>query len=93
MCSSYLIGSNIFNILSILGITSIITEIEVQPDIVNVDMIWMMGITFIILPMMLYRSRITRLEGGLLLVIYAYYTYSLLATGQPLPEVSAGLQP
>jgi len=43
-----LLGSNIFNILSILGITSIVKTIEVNQEIVKIDMLWMLGITFIL---------------------------------------------
>jgi cation:H+ antiporter len=73
-----LMGSNIFNILSILGITSIIQEIKVSALILNIDMIWMLGITLIILPMMLYKRQIGRPEGVLLVSIYMYYTYNVI---------------
>lgn len=73
-----LMGSNIFNILSILGITSIIKEIEVSEIIINVDIVWMLGITLAILPVMLYKRRITRVEGVLLLITYFYYTYTVV---------------
>ncbi len=73
-----LMGSNIFNILSILGITSIIKEIKVNDVILNTDIIWMLGITLIILPMMLSKRRIGRVEGAILLFIYIYYTYNVV---------------
>lgn len=73
-----LMGSNIFNILSILGITSIITEIKVSDVILNTDMIWMLGVTLIILPMMLSRRQLGRTDGILLLMIYIYYTYTVV---------------
>ncbi len=68
-----LIGSNIFNILSILGITSLIKSIEVSQLILNVDMLWMLGVTFVILPMMISKKTMSRAEGGLLLASYVYY--------------------
>jgi cation:H+ antiporter len=68
-----LIGSNIFNILSILGITSLIKSIEVSQLILNVDMLWMLGVTFVILPMMISKKTMSRAEGGLLLASYIYY--------------------
>ncbi len=76
-----LMGSNIFNILSILGITSVIASIRVNDVIIHSDMIWMLLITFLILPMMLYRRTIARLEGLILLGIYAYYIYSVVSPG------------
>ncbi|MCC5919906.1 MAG: calcium/sodium antiporter [Cyclobacteriaceae bacterium] len=75
-----LMGSNIFNILSILGITSIIEDIYASDKILYTDMMWMLGITFLILPMMLIRRKITRIEGGILLAIYLYYTFAVVIT-------------
>ena len=74
-----LLGSNIFNVLSILGITSIIKEIEVNEVILNVDMLWMLGITLLILPMMLSRRRLSRVDGVILLMVYIYYTYTVIS--------------
>lgn len=74
-----LLGSNIFNILSILGITSIIKEVYVNSEIMNVDMVWMLAITLLILPMMFIRRTITRIEGGVLLSIYCVYTYFVIS--------------
>ncbi|MEM7548890.1 MAG: calcium/sodium antiporter [Bacteroidota bacterium] len=73
-----LLGSNIFNVLSILGITSIIKEIQVNPLIVRLDMPWMLGITFIILPFMFTGKHIERWEGIILLLVYGIYTYSVI---------------
>ena len=73
-----LIGSNIFNVLSILGITSILEPIKVSQAILDVDMIWMLGITLIILPFMVYKKRIVRWHGVILLGIYGFYVYSVL---------------
>lgn len=74
-----LMGSNIFNILSILGITSLIKPIAVNETILNVDMFWMLGLTLLILPMMLIQRKLGRAEGIILLAIYVYYTYSVIS--------------
>ncbi|CAN5448302.1 calcium/sodium antiporter [soil metagenome] len=73
-----LMGSNIFNILSILGITSIIKEIAVNEMIIQVDIVWMLGFTLIIFPFMLYKRKIGRIEGLFLLAAYGYYTYTVI---------------
>jgi cation:H+ antiporter len=73
-----LMGSNIFNILSILGITSLIKEIHVNDQILNTDMLWMLGITLVILPMMLYDKILSRWEGFVLLIVYFIYTYIVI---------------
>lgn len=74
-----LMGSNIFNILSILGITSLIKPISINETILNVDMFWMLGLTLLILPMMLIQRKLGRAEGIILLAIYVYYTYSVIS--------------
>lgn len=75
-----LMGSNIFNILSILGITSMIKQIEVSDVILRIDMIWMLGITLLILPMMMHKREVGRYEGLVLLLIYGYYTFEVLSS-------------
>ena len=78
MAIGNLIGSNIFNILFILGITSVITNISVSEAILNVDMIWMLGVTLIILPLMAFNKKMGRISGVLLLTIYVFYTYVVI---------------
>lgn len=73
-----LLGSNIFNVLSILGITSLVKEIQVNEMMVQVDMLWMLGITALVFPMMLIKRRISRAEGAVLLGIYCFYTYTVI---------------
>jgi cation:H+ antiporter len=74
-----LMGSNIFNILSILGITSLIKDIHVSEVIIHHDMTVMLGITLLILPLMFYKRTMTRFSGILLLLIYVVYTYSVIS--------------
>jgi len=74
-----LMGSNIFNILSILGITSLIQPIAINKTLLAVDMFWMLGITLIIFPMMLINRKLGKIEGIILLCIYVYYTYTVIS--------------
>lgn len=74
-----LLGSNIFNILSILGLTSIVKDISVNPQMVDVDMWIMMAIVVLVLLLMLFGRKIGRLSGGILLITYAsYLTYLIM---------------
>jgi cation:H+ antiporter len=72
-----IIGSNIMNILTVLGVTSIVGDIRVDQAIARFDIPWMLGITLLLLFLMLpaARSRITRWEGILMIVIYLLYIY------------------
>jgi len=73
------IGSNIFNILGILGINSLIAPIPFSPEIANSDNWWMLGITLFLFPLMYSGRRINRVEGGLLMAAYLAYMFILLA--------------
>lgn len=71
-----LIGSNIFNIASVLGLTAIIKPVVVQSSkILSNDMFWMLGIAFILLPMLLIPkySEMGRKEGFVLLAGYSVF--------------------
>lgn len=74
-----LMGSNIFNILSILGITSIIKDIHVSDTIVSHDVTIMLGITLLLLPLMLYKRSLGKVSGAILLCVYIVYTYSVIS--------------
>jgi cation:H+ antiporter len=75
-----LIGSNIFNILAVLGITSMITPINVVDErLLTSDLFWMLGISFIILPLVFLpkRYQLNWKHGSLLLIgyfVFIYYT-------------------
>ncbi len=73
-----LIGSNIFNIGSVLGLTSIIKTIEVNDaSILTKDIIWMLGFAAVLLPFIIIpkRMQISRYKGGLLVVAYAIFIF------------------
>jgi len=71
------VGSNIFNILGILGITALIVPISAK-EISYVDLGVMLFIAIILLPLSKTGYKITRLEGTLLLLGYMVYIYHLL---------------
>jgi cation:H+ antiporter len=74
-----IIGSNIMNILSVLGFTSLISPVSVSTEIAKFDIPWMLGISVLLLLMMLpaARSRISRWKGLLMIIIYLLYIYLL----------------
>jgi cation:H+ antiporter len=74
-----LIGSNIFNIGSVLGITAIIHPLELEsPKMLSSDLLWMIGFSLIIVPMALLipkRYFLGRIEGFVLLVGYIVFVF------------------
>ena len=76
-----LLGSNIFNILAVLGLTAIIHPIEiVDKGLIQNDIYWMLGISFLILPLSFFYRKMNfgKLEGGVLLLIYISFIYTML---------------
>ena len=73
-----LVGSNIFNILAVLGVVASIDGIAItETDILSFDYAWMIIITFI-LGLFIYafsKREISRSEGVILLLIYFSYLY------------------
>ena len=73
-----LIGSNIFNLLAVLGITSIITPISVvDQGLLSSDNFWMLGISFLILPLVFIPKglRLGWRDGIILVAYYVIFVY------------------
>lgn len=73
-----LIGSNIFNIASVLGLTAMIHPIPVNnPNILSEDIFWMLGFAAVLIPLALLPKRfsIGRYKGALLLGSYILFVY------------------
>ena len=73
-----LIGSNIFNIGSVLGLTAMIKPIIVEdPLIVSRDLIWMLVFAAVLLPLafILKRHELKKTEGFVLVFIYGIFIY------------------
>lgn len=69
------LGSNIFNILMILGSLFIITPVVVSPEILNFDIWALAGATLIAVPVMLVGKKIGRIEGAVFILLYAVFIW------------------
>lgn len=71
-----LIGSNIFNIASVLGFTSLVQTINVSdPAILDTNIFWMIGFAAVILPLAFLpkRMKFNRLKGLILVIAYVVF--------------------
>lgn len=71
-----LIGSNIFNVFAVLGITSMIQPIQVvDKGLIHNDLWWMFGAALLLYPLMFFfhKRHIGRIEGSLLFIFYLIY--------------------
>ncbi len=67
------VGSNIFNIAAIMGITTIITPVDVGSHLIHVDMWVMLGVTVWLGWLAYYKKDISRLSGVVMTSVYIIY--------------------
>ncbi len=67
------VGSNIFNILFVIGLTSLIRPIPVEASVISTQTPAMLAFSVVLLPFMIFKRDINRLEGFILLASYIAY--------------------
>jgi cation:H+ antiporter len=68
-----LIGSNIFNIFAVVGLTAIIKPIDITNDMLAFDYWWMIGIALALIPIIYVGQSIGRMKGLVLFLLYVAY--------------------
>ena len=72
------VGSNIYNVLGILGLTAIVHPIDVPAEIIRFDVPILLAVTALLLVQLRSGWKISRLEGALLVALYGGYTVFLI---------------
>lgn len=67
-----LVGSNIFNVLFILGLSGLVTPLGINGDVI-IDTYIMLGVTLLAIIMAITKQLVTKKEGALLVFVYASY--------------------
>lgn len=73
MAMGNVLGSNLFNLLFVLGITATVTPVMVPAGRGAFDLAFMGFVTLLLVPLSITGSRISRAEGVMLLAMYAIY--------------------
>jgi cation:H+ antiporter len=76
VCVGNVLGSNLFNLFGITGVTAMFTPLPFSDKIVSFDLWILLAATALIIPFMLSGRRISRLEGSILLVLYVGFIAS-----------------
>ena len=71
------IGSNIFNLLAVMGVTIMVADIPVPESFLRFDLWVMLGASALLLPFVLTRSKIGRVTGAGFTLAYLLYIYAL----------------
>tara|TARA_R110002167_G_scaffold71691_5_gene202139 strand:+ start:9715 stop:10677 length:963 start_codon:yes stop_codon:yes gene_type:complete len=72
-----ILGSNIFNILGILGLSAILQPIEVKGRVVEFDQWFMLGVSILLYIFLFTARKLSRIEGALLLI--GYFSYLIVS--------------
>ena len=70
-----ILGSNIYNVLGVLGISSFFGNFKMPSNLVNQDLIFMVIVTLLILFFMLFKKCLDRTYGILGLILYVGYIF------------------
>jgi cation:H+ antiporter len=82
------LGSNLFNVMLILGTASMVAPMPIAEEFVRVDLWVMLGAGIVLLPVMITGWKISRNEGILLLMLYVAYIASMvMGLGRSIPAV------
>jgi len=73
------LGSNVFNLTAVLGITSTITPMDISPAVLQLDFPAVMIISVLLVPIVRADSPIRRREGFLLLAAYVSLGFWVLS--------------
>ena len=76
-----LIGSNVFNLLGIIGVSSMIMPIEVERSSFFLDLMAMLLSSLLLYPLMRYGGRVGRWQGAILVAFYVGYVVLVLQRG------------
>lgn len=85
------VGSNIFNLLGVLGVGAVVAPggIAVAERVLQFDLPVMIFVALVSLPIFYVDSRISRLDGGLLLSYYVIYVVYIIMRAAESPAISA----
>ncbi|HKL54919.1 MAG: calcium/sodium antiporter [Roseovarius sp.] len=72
------IGSNMFNLLAIIGITALIGDLPVDREFLQFDLWVMLGASLLIIPFVFFKVDIGRLWGVVLTALYVTYIFVVL---------------
>jgi len=73
------VGSNIFNVLCVIGLVSIITPLTVAPSALRLDLPFMLIACALVWPLMIRRKSLGRPEGLLMMCAYGFYIYLIFS--------------
>jgi len=75
------IGSNIFNILAIMGVTSLVANVPIDPQILTFDNFFMVAVSLLLIPFVYFKMDLGRVAAFGFIAIYVGYCVWLVSSG------------
>ena len=82
MAVSNVIGSNLFNILMVIGISALLGELLMEKDVLNKDLPFLVGITVLFAAFIIIGWNVSQIEGIILLIILIAYVAHLIKSAK-----------
>lgn len=82
MAVSNVIGSNLFNILMVIGISALLGELLMEKDVLNEDLPFLVGITVLFAAFIIIGWNVSQIEGIILLIILIAYVAHLIKSAK-----------
>jgi cation:H+ antiporter len=89
MAVGNVIGSNIFNVLAILGITALLFPIAVERSLIRRELPLMLLIT-LLLPLLMFDGLVSRTDAGILIALFAVYLGLMIWLARRDPVIDTG---
>lgn len=93
MAVSNVIGSNLFNILMVIGVSALLGDLLMEKDVLNKDLPFLMGITILLSIFIFIGWNITNIEGIVLLVLLIAYVVYLIRNARKSSDANAVEKP
>lgn len=82
MAVSNVIGSNLFNLLMVIGIAALLGELLMEKDVLNKDLPFLVGITILFAVFIIIGWNVSQIEGIILLIILICYLAYLIKSAK-----------
>ena len=82
MAVSNVIGSNLFNILMVIGISALLGELLMEKSVLNKDLPFLVGITILFAAFIIIGWNVSQIEGIILLIILIAYVAYLIKSAK-----------
>lgn len=79
---SNIIGSNIFNLLMVIGVCALIKDMPIDKKILKKDYVFCVFLTLLLMLMIFFDKEAGRLDGIVLLLLFIIYIYIMIKTAQ-----------